>query len=93
MDQGQIGREMLKQENMMKKKKKWKAMALAATPRLQEAALGPIGEALVSPVVQVPAVAIARAEKARAQTRCHWGHWVQGVTGGRALLVWVWAWA
>ena len=78
-----MAQEMLKQKKKMKKKKKKKEMALGAAPEQQGAAHMPTGAAVVPPVVQVPAVATARAGRARAQTKCHWGHGVQGVAWRR----------
>ena len=89
-----MAQEMLKQKKMKKmKKKKKKEMALAVAPKVQGAAHVPTGAAVVPPGVPVPAVATARVGRARARTKCHWGHWVQGVVLGRDWLVGVWAWA
>ena len=84
--------EMQKQKKMKKKTKK-EQTALAAAPEPQGAAHVPTEAAVVPPGVLVPAVATAGAGRARAGTKCHWGHWMQGVAWGRVWLVWVVAWA
>ena len=81
------------QELHQKKKKKNKEVVLAAAPELQGAAHVPTEAAMVPPGVPVLAVATARAGRARAPTKCHWGHWVQGVVWDRVWLVLVGAWA
>ena len=76
-----------------KKKKKKNEVALAAAPKPQGAARVPTEVAVVPPGVPVLAVATARARRAGAPTKCHWGHWVQGEVWGRVWLVLVGAWA
>ena len=80
-------------QEMQKRKKKKKEVALAAAPEPQGAAHVPTEAAVVPPGVPVPAVVTARAGRARAPTKCHWGHSVQGVAWGRVWLVLVGAWA
>ena len=76
-----------------KKKKKEEEVALVAAPEPQGAARLPTEAAVVPLGLLVLAVATARARRARAPTKCHWGHWVQGEVWGRVWLVLVGAWA
>ena len=80
-------------QEMQKKKKKKEEVALAAAPEPQGAARVPTEAAVVLPGMLVLAVTTARAGRARAPTKCHWGHWVQAVAWDRVWLVLVGAWA